>query len=240
MLGLKLKSTGISGLDQMLGGGFPDNKIILICGGPGSGKTILSIQCMIEALKRGEKCTFLTLEEPLESIKTNVSTFGWDLDGWIKKGLLKMSSIIMIPDAGSSSGRERDIDPTLSLNAEIIRSIVSDKPRLVVIDPLTSLVIHEPRSGKKRYLIGDLFESLRRVGCYVLVISETSPQEGDFYMEQFLADGVLLLEKEIKDHKLTKILRIDKMRGLAYDEQPRKYGIDSKGFHVINHESIEN
>ena len=235
---MKIKSTGIAGLDQMLGGGLPEKKIILICGGPGSVKTILSIQCMIEALKRGEKCFFLTLEEPLESIKMNASMFGWDLDVWIKKGLLRMNSLTLLPDGGTSGAREKELDPTQTLNAEVIRYIIADKPKLVVIDPLTSLVVHEPRSGKKRYMIGDLFESLRRLGCDVLVTSETSPQEGDFYMEQFLADGILLLEKEVRDYKLIKTLRIDKMRGQAYDENPHWYKIDQNGFNVFSDETL--
>ncbi|MCJ7574514.1 ATPase, partial [Candidatus Bathyarchaeota archaeon] len=57
-------------------------------------------------------------------------------------------------------------------------------------------------------------------------------------MEQFLADGVILLGKDVRDYKLVKTLRIDKMRGLAYDEQPRRYTISSRGFQVFNTEPV--
>jgi KaiC/GvpD/RAD55 family RecA-like ATPase len=57
-------------------------------------------------------------------------------------------------------------------------------------------------------------------------------------MEQFLADGVILLSKDVRDYQLIKTLRIDKMRGIAFDEQPRRYIITSRGFQVINTEPV--
>jgi KaiC/GvpD/RAD55 family RecA-like ATPase len=108
----------------------------------------------------------------------------------------------------------------------------------VFIDPLTSLVIHEPRSGRKRHIIGELFESLRKLGCSAIVTSEVAPQEGGFYMEQFLSDGVILLQKDIREYQLIKTIRVDKMRGMQFDEQPRRYTITSRGFQVFNAESV--
>ena len=56
--------TGITGIDEMLGGGIPEKSIILVCGGPGVGKIILTLQYMMSAIERGEPCVYLTLEEP--------------------------------------------------------------------------------------------------------------------------------------------------------------------------------
>lgn len=236
---MKLQSTGVSGFDEMLGGGLQDGKVVLVCGGPGAGKTILIVQCMIQALKRGEPCVFATLEEPLTSIKKNMINFGWDLDEWEKKGLLKTLDLFMIPGANIVNARDRDSGDTEFFTIKTIIDVAKTQAaKWVFIDPLTSLVIHEPRSGRKRHVIGELFESLRKLGCSAIITSEAAPQEGDFYMEQFLADGVILLTKDLREYNLIKTIRIDKMRGVQFDEQPRRYTITTRGFQVFNTEPV--
>ncbi len=236
---MKLLSTGITGLDEMLSGGIPQGKTVLVCGGPGTGKTIFTLQSLNEALSRGEKGLFATLEEPLSSIRTNAINFGWDLEGWEKKGVLKTLNLFMTPGLISVNTRDRDTgDTDLSTISGIVDTVKRTGATFVAVDPLTSLVIHEPRSGRKRQVIGELFEGLRGLGCTAVITSETSPQEGDFYMEQFLADGVILLNKDLRDYKLVKTLRIDKMRGMEFDEQPRRYAITSKGLQVVSREHV--
>jgi len=236
---MKILATGISGFDEMLGGGLQEGRVVLVCGGPGAGKTILTIQCMMQALSRGEPCVFATLEEPLANIKENMLNFGWNLDEWEKKGLLKTLDLFMIPGSSIVNARDRETgDTELFTIKTVIDAANSLKAKWVFIDPLTSLVIHEPRSGRKRYVIGELFESLRKLGCSSIVTSEAAPQEGDFYMEQFLADGVILLIKDLRDYNLIKTIRIDKMRGVQFDEQPRSYTITTRGIQVFNTEKV--
>jgi len=236
---MRLQATGITGFDEMLGGGIPEGKVVLVCGGPGAGKTILTTQSMIQALGRGEHCLYATLEEPMRNIKENALNFGWNLDEWEQKGLLKTLDLFMIPDGNFSSGRDRDTgDSEFFTIKTIVEAAKAHGAKWVFLDPLTSLVIHEPRSGRKRHVIGELFESLRKLGCGAIVTSEAAPQEGDFYMEQFLADGVILLTKEVKNYNLIKTIRIDKMRGVGFDEQPRRYAITTRGFQVMNREPI--
>lgn len=231
--------TGISGLDEMLGGGFPQGKIILLCGGPGTGKTVFSVQHLVKSLHRGETCIYASLEEPIESMKKNIASFGWDLTGWEMKGLLKTLDLFTRPEIGSNKNRDKESDELVTYSVtKLIDIIKITKAKNVVIDPLTSLVIHESRSGRKRFLIGELFEELRKIGCSVIVTSETRPQEGDFYMEQFLADGVILLNKDLREYNLIKTIRVDKMRGINYDEQPRRYSVTYRGFEVFNKEPV--
>jgi len=236
---MKLLATGINGFDEMLNGGIQEGRVVLVCGGPGAGKTILTVQCMVQALSRGEPCIFATLEEPLKNIKENVLNFGWNLDEWEKLGLLKTLDLFMIPGASIVNARDRETSDTELFTIKTIVDIAkTQRAKWVFIDPLTSLVIHEPRSGRKRFVIGELFESLRKLGCSSIVTSEAAPQEGDFYMEQFLADGVILLSKDLKDYNLIKTIRIDKMRGAQFDEQPRRYTITTRGFRVFNTEPV--
>jgi circadian clock protein KaiC len=232
--------TGVAGLDEMLGGGIPEGSILLLCGGPGVGKTILSLQYMVAAVRRGEPCVYVSLEEAMEKKIMNAAAFGWDINKAIDDGKVEIMDIFMIPH---SQGIVEPVDRNkgklqLSIEMEIERSIKKIGAKHLIIDPLTSILVHEQRSGRKRVIIGQLFDTVRNLDCSAVITAEGIPKESDFYMEQFLADGVILLLKDIMDYKLVKTLRVDKMRGIDFDEQPRRYVISNRGFQVFNKEPV--
>ena len=233
-------STGVAGLDEMLRGGIPEGSILLLCGGPGVGKTILSLQYMMAAVRRGEPCVYMSLEESMDKKIMNAAAFGWDVNEAIDDGKVEVMDIFMIPH---SQGIVEPIDRNkgklqLSIEMEIERSIKKIGAKHLIIDPLTSILVHEQRSGRKRFIIGQLFDTVRNLDCSAVITAEGIPKESDFYMEQFLADGVILLLKDIMDYKLVKTLRVDKMRGIDFDEQPRRYVISNRGFQVFNKEPV--
>ena len=232
--------TGIQGLDEMLGGGIPEKSIILLCGGPGSGKTIMTLQYMMAAVSRGEPVVYVSLEESMEKKTKNASAFGWDLVEAEKNDMIETLDIYMVPH---SQGVVEPIDRRkgkiqFSIENEIETAVKRIGAKHIIIDPVTSILVHESRSGKKRYLIGQLFDTIRNLGCTAVITSEGIPSAGDFYMEQFLADGVFLLKKDLLDYTMIKTIRIDKMRGIDFDDQPRRYVITNKGFQVFNMESV--
>lgn len=224
----------------MLRGGIPEGSILLLCGGPGVGKTILSLQYMMAAVRRGEPCVYMSLEESMDKKIMNAAAFGWDVNEAIDDGKVEVMDIFMIPH---SQGIVEPIDRNkgklqLSIEMEIERSIKKIGAKHLIIDPLTSILVHEQRSGRKRFIIGQLFDTVRNLDCSAVITAEGIPKESDFYMEQFLADGVILLLKDIMDYKLVKTLRVDKMRGIDFDEQPRRYVISNRGFQVFNKEPV--
>ena len=81
---------------------------------------------------------------------------------------------------------------------------------------------------------------LRNSHCTSIITSEfSSPSaEGDFYVEEYLADGVIILSKTLRDFRLIKTVRVEKMRGARHDDQPRKYDIIGSGFVVYNTETV--
>ncbi|MCS7119781.1 MAG: ATPase domain-containing protein [Nitrososphaerota archaeon] len=107
----------------------------------------------------------------------------------------------------------------------------------MVIDPLNSITVREQRAGLKRYRIATIFEELRKIGVTSLLTSEIASHQ-DFYMEQFLADGVIWLEKTVHNFNLLRTLRIEKMRGIRHDEQPRRYIINGRGITVYHTEPV--
>ncbi|MCW4049527.1 MAG: AAA family ATPase [Candidatus Bathyarchaeota archaeon] len=233
-------STGVTGLDEMLGGGMPDNSILLVCGGSGVGKTIFTLQYMMAATDRREPCVYVSLEESMKKKIKNALAFGWDVSQVCEKGLVEYLDLFMVPH---SQGVVEPVDRVrgklqFSIDHEIEMLVKKINAKHIILDPLTSILVHEQRSGKKRFLIGKLFESIRNLGCSAVITTEGMPKENDFYMEMFLADGVVLLGKDIKDYKLTKTIRIDKMRGIDFDDQPRRYAITSRGFQVFSKEPV--
>ena len=237
---VKRVETGVSGLDEMLGGGIPEKSIILLCGGPGSGKTIMTLQYMMTAVTRGEPVVYVSLEEPMEKKIRNATAFGWDIAKAESEDMVETLDIYMVPH---SQGVVEPIDRRkgkiqFSIENEIETAVKRIGAKHILIDPVTSILIHESRSGKKRFLIGQLFDTIRNLDCSAIITSEGLPSQNDFYMEQFLADGVFLLGKDLLDYTMIKTIRIDKMRGIDFDDQPRRYVITSRGFQVFNTEPV--
>jgi circadian clock protein KaiC len=231
--------TGIEGLDEMLDGGFPKGRVILLCGGPGTGKTIFSLQFLFAAAERGEPGVYVTLEEPLDFIRENVEAFDWKLKEKELENRLKLLHFKM-PNGDSKGGRCSPIKGnTFSIVDDIAREIEAIKAEHVVIDPITSITVQEQRAGFKRQRIAELFGKLRDIGCTSVLTSEITSVNGEFYMEEFLADGVIRLDKTVHAFTLIKTIRIEKMRGIKYDEQPRRYVIDKKGFKVYSSEPVK-
>lgn len=242
MSGLRRVPTGIKGLDEMLEGGLPEGRVILVCGGPGAGKTIFALQYLLANASRGEAGVYVTLEEPLSFIRQNVALFGWDLKKYERRGLLRMLDLCLMPygeklimlEERSPAG-----DGASSLIREIRKAAENVGARHIAIDPITSITIHQPRAGKKRFMVGQIFQGLREIGCTSIITMEVSSLSDDFYMEKFLADGVILLESHLDEQfRLVQTLRIEKMRGTKHDRQPRRYVISNEGLMVYHTEPV--
>jgi KaiC/GvpD/RAD55 family RecA-like ATPase len=234
-------STGIAGLDEMLGGGFPPNRIILVRGGPGSGKTIFSLQFIVDGIKKGEQGIYMTLEEPLNLIKANMASFRWDLEHFMRKGVLKMidGSQLTYEHPYGTKYDSKGLVITNVAN-QIKQEVENFKAKRLAVDPITSAVIHQRFPTDKRLEILELIKILREMPCTSVITSEfSSPSaEGEFYVEEYLADGVIVLSKVLQNFKLSRILRVEKMRGVKHDDQPRRYEITDKGLVVYNTESV--
>lgn len=235
MVELSPISTGVKGLDEMLNGGFPQGRAILICGGPGTGKTIFSLQFLASATEKGMSGVYATLEEPATLVRENVKAFAWNIAEKEKSNNLRIMELRNVPNE-EASGRDESVSSILKRILEAAKSI---NAKLLVLDPLTSLTINEQRAGDKRRKIAELFNGLRESGCTAVITSETVSSGSEFYIEEFLADGVIRLEKTLSNFNLVRTIRIEKMRSLRHDEQPRRYVINEKGFTVYNTEPVK-
>ena len=233
-------SSGVTGLDNMLIGGYPEKSIVMISGGPGSGKTIKSLQYTNAAIQRGEPVVYVNLEEPWINKKRYCRNFGWDFDLAENNGLLTALNFqLMSTINGIVEPRSRKTGVSeLSLEHEMIESVNRIKAKHIIIDPLNSFMINARGAAEIRYIVHKIFETIRDLGCSALITYEGVFEVDSFYSEMFLSDGVVSLNKDLLEFQTIKTIRIDKMRGIDFDDQPRRYLVTNTGMIVFDKEPV--
>ncbi len=214
--------TGIDGLDKMLNGGLPSSRCILVCGGPGSGKTILSTQFLhYGAVRCDEPGLYVSLDENISQLKEEMAVFGWDLEKLEKKGKLAVvdaSPIRYIPGEvkiGNLWVGKRDFS-LVSLIEVVKKNAEEINAKRIVIDPITALTFQYPEISERRTAILDFFEALTRLGTSNLVTTElrSVTLEREIRAEEFLAHGVILLHVFVSEREIVRGIQIEKMRGI--------------------------
>jgi KaiC/GvpD/RAD55 family RecA-like ATPase len=247
--------SGIAGLDDLLGGGYPRGRVILVTGGPGSGKTLMTMQFLIDGVERfDERGVFVSLEESKYHLMTEMANYGWDLEKYEKKNqiaIVDASPLRQISKEGEQSraspsqveGAEIRIrGPEFSIQAlsTVIRSYVRvTRATRIVIDPITSLSLQFVDNHQRRSAVIDLLDSLVSMGTTSLVTSEIGTHFGysltqrEIPPEEYLCHGVIVLHNShISGRGIVSALEIEKMRECKHDRQLHPYSITEKGITV--------
>lgn len=219
--------TGISGLDEMLQGGLPENHIVLVMGSFGTGKTTLGLQFLVEGLRQAEPCIFISLEEDKDSIMKNAATFGWDLTPALeakKLGIFKLEP----SDAKTTIMR---------IKSDLPKFIKSFGAKRVVLDSVSLLNMMFSDENERRSNLFNMCQLLRTTGATSVLTAEVkddNPRSSRDGLAEYTADGVLLLQsdenKEGGEVQLT--IRIMKMRRTAHSRRVKPYSITDKGIVV--------
>ncbi|MGD8506559.1 MAG: ATPase domain-containing protein [Candidatus Bathyarchaeota archaeon] len=247
--------TGIAGLDEMLRGGFPEGRMILVIGGPGTGKTIFCSQFLHHGVtKQEEKTVYISLDETKSHFLEEMSTFGWnfkDLEEGKRFTFIDASNIRRIPEEakvgkykveGKELARERLIDSIFTTfdgtKARAIDRFIGDLgAQRVVLDSISGLTFRFAESWKKRQAILDIMEALDSTGATCLITSEAISigEERQVQPEEYLAQGAILLQTRVTGERA---VRIVKMRGTEVDSAPRPYQIGQTGIEVYPDQTI--
>jgi len=245
-------SSGIKGLDEILGGGFPKGRTILVVGSPGSGKTIFAIQFLQAGATVGDRSIYIALDERPEQVKENMSAFGWDLDRLESDGKVmfvdatpfrrtKAASLAKYEVRGAFPLQEAVPEVTLRGLIETVRRLAEDEDvTRIAVDPITSFSIRYQSLVKRRRAMQILFDGLSstRATCLVTTELRTSMLSRKFQLEEFLSQGVVLLRTGIHEGNVVRAVQVEKMRGIAHDTQLRPYIIGQNGIEVFAKDKV--
>jgi len=238
--------TGVPGLDEILGGGIPRGRVVLLVGGPGTGKTILATQFLVNGIEKcGENAAFVTLDESKQHYYSEMDKFGWDLaklEEERKFVFVDASPIRTIPGEvkiGKMTIGKRDFS-LLSLMEGIKTSVKAINAQRVAVDPITSLIFQFSDVIQRRSAVLDLIEGLVETGGTCLLTTELRAPGLDrpVELEEFVAHGVIILQTVQVGRAMVRSIQVEKMRETPIDMQPRPYKIGPSGIEVFPKESI--
>jgi len=238
--------TGIKGFDELIGGGIPRRNVVLLSGGPGTGKSIFSQQFIWNGLTMYEENgIYVALEEHPLQIKENMKSFGWDVSPYDvseeREELPRKRPLFAIIDGftsgyGSYPQKERyvirdieDIHEFLDVVVTAIKELDADR---VVIDSVTTLYISKPSVARK--IVMQLKRAFGGLGCTSIFVSQISVGERGFGGPgvEHAADGIVKLDLDEINGELVRSLIVWKMRGTKHSMRRHPFEITDKGIVV--------
>ena len=209
-------SVGVDGLDDVLAGGFPPGRLYLIEGDPGSGKTTVGLQFLMDGVRRGEPCLFITLSESEEDLHASAASHGWDFKG------IHFVELIPSEEALGIEASYRMYHPSEVELGETIKTVLAEaeriRPKRVVIDSVSELRLLAANPLRYRRQIVALKRYFARYKSTVLFTDDQMGAEQDVHLHS-LAHGVISLERVIPEYgTMRRRLQVGKMRGRAFRE----------------------
>lgn len=220
-------AVGVKGLDHILGGGLPRDKLYLVQGDPGSGKTTIAIQFLMEGARRGEPVLYITLSESHDDLTGIAESHGWSLNG------VTIHEVKTAVDERGDGGDYTVFHPgEVELN-DLMKDFFSEaerlRPRRAVIDSLSEmrLLARDPLKYRRHLLtIREFFTSR---GCTVLLLDAGKAKAEDLQANT-LPHGVITLEHASPDFGARRRrLIVTKLRGVKFDDGYHDLRIETGG-----------
>lgn len=228
---VKKALSGIAGLDQVLRGGFPRNRLYVVEGNPGAGKTTLALQFLLEGVRLGETVLYVTLSETAEELYEVAESHGWSLEGI---HLLELGSLEawLQDDAEYTVYHPSDVElgeTTRRIREEVERI----KPSRVALDSVSELKILSQTTARYRREILGFKQFFVGRGCTVLVLDDRTSSENEQQL-QSIAHGVIKMERTTRDYGATRRqLQIVKMRAVRFRDGMHDFVIRSGGIDLF-------
>jgi circadian clock protein KaiC len=210
-------STGIKGLDEIFGGGFPKASVTMVAGGSGTGKTTIGLHFIVEGAVRNERSLFISFEESEAKLVQHGEGLGWDFQRILDKHLIRIEHLVLNP---------QNIDEQLFHLYDLFQEY---RPARVVID---SVVAIERAMVEREY-----FEHMNMWNCSFsadgVTVLLTAPAETTISLSangiSRLVDNIIFLRDVEVDGALKRSLTVLKGRSTAHDRHVREFEITSKG-----------
>jgi circadian clock protein KaiC len=223
--------TGIRGLDEITRGGLPTGRPTLVCGGPGSGKTLLALTFLVNGATRfDEPGVLMTFEENAEEIASDVASLGYDLPRLVKAQQLAIDYVRVERSEIEETG-EYDLEGLFVRLEYAIRSVGA---RRVVLDTVESLFAGLKNEGILRAELRRLFRWLKDQGVTAVITGERGDgQLTKQGLEEYVSDAVILLDHRVHDQVSTRRLRVVKYRGSYHGTNEYPFLISTQGISVL-------
>jgi len=237
--------TGIRGLDELVGGGIPEGRTVLVIGGPGTGKTIFAAQFLYKGIQDyNEKGVFVSLDENKEHFYSEMRQFGWDfaeaennhkfafIDATRAQRASALKQAIYEEESRGLKGKQLPID---QLVQEINLKVQAVGAKRVAVDTLAALFYRFLEPVERRTAVVDLIESLSSMPVTSIITTELGqlslrrkPSE-----EEYLTHGVIMMQTLFSGATATRALQIEKLREAKVNHNLVPYNIDKKGIEVF-------
>lgn len=223
-------STGSAGLDDILGGGLDAERMYLIEGRPGSGKTTIALQFILEGARRGERVIYITMSETERELQLVARRHGWSLDG---------VEIFELVPAESSLDPDKELTVLHPVEVELSETtrLIFDKisaanATRIVIDSLSELRLLAQSSLRYRRQVLALKHFLAQRHCTVLLLDDLTSHQTDLQLHS-ISHGVIVLEQLAIDYGAQRRrLRVEKMRGIDFRGGYHDFTIHTGGIEI--------
>jgi circadian clock protein KaiC len=224
-------ATDVEGLDQILGGGFPVDRMYLLEGDPGAGKTTLALQFLLAGARAGEHGVYATLSETEEELRDVARSHGWSLDG-ITICELQTAEESLKADSQYTLFHPSEVELSETTRA-VLDTVERVRPARVVFDSLSEMRLLARDSLRYRRQILALKHYFTGQRCTVLLLDYTGASTGDFQL-QSLAHGVVCLEQLTQGYGgQRRRVRVQKIRGIPFRDGYHDYEIRTGGLRVF-------
>ena len=232
LVGPEKAQTGITGFDEVTGGGLPRGRPTLVTGAAGSGKTLFGIEFLVRGARDfGEPGVLLAFEEAQSDLATNVASLGFDLDQLEKDGLLAVDAFRLDPAEIIETG-SFDLEGLFIRLAMAVESVGAKRVFLDTIELLFSAL---PNEAIIRGELGRLFRWLKERDLTVVISGERGDLGGltRFGIEEYVSDCVITLDHRVEDQISTRRLRVVKYRGSLHGTNEYPFLITERGLVVV-------
>lgn len=223
-------ATGVPGLDEILGGGLPRDRIYLVEGAPGSGKTTLALQFLLKGRELKESGLYITLSETEAELRAAAASHGWSLDGVDLFELVSEEGLD--PESEQSVLHPSDVELG-ETTRRVMAQVDSTKPLRVVFDSLSEmrLLAQNPLRHRRQILALKHFFSTRK--CTVLLLDDQTSEDGDLQLHS-IAHGVISLERTAEEYgSQRRRMEVVKLRGVKYRSGFHDFKLDTGGITVF-------
>lgn len=209
---------GIPGFDELLDKGIPKGSSLLVCGGPGSGKTIFCLQTLNYGAVNGEKCLYMTFEESEDRLRDHMRDFGWNPEELEKKGLLVIKRFDPFEITRSVEAMLEKARGELLVDIDPILLPGGFKPDRIAVDSLSAIAAaFVGKEETYRIYIEQLFKLLEKIGATSFLISEiVEDRLTKSGVEEFLADGVIVIYNIRHEDVRESAIEVLKLRGASF------------------------